>query len=695
MSNINQIKTSNIQSLQQKVNSSSKINLNRNTDLDIIISPEDKHIFPDISIDEKNIDDPIFAGIEDNVVVDNSFSSTTYTINGSNVGASISIGDDRQSYGFQKQQPRSNFANVNGKVFNDEKNKTSIKYTGKQLSALTDMTYELPPLHNNNRRTVLEDNKNSGFFDGNEILISPSGGTAIDSTFGLDININDLEENRKSWSDMSKMKFKKQANIQRIHHKENNPENNYWIKQNHESTFYEPSSNIDISKTSDDNNERRRPINRSNSRSRIDFRTSISNSSPEGYRYLYNEPVVPISQIRSIVQQQVEELHSTLSMHDVQLTSLLHRTRDYNRSISGVIEQQELHDIEIKKIISEITSRIDDKVHNDIERLEHRISMLENRAQSQAQAHIAAQLDGARRVAKLESLISNMNIEDSEFNSSDLQSGDNNISSKNNSNVEQISLDENKISEMVRNLVNDKLEDSNNDIKEVRAMINQIKKSYKKVAHSEPNDQDKVIQIKENELVSPKKTGYLNENLTIPTNSNVDSNKPYNELGTWVWCNGKITRHSNMIPWNIETYNNGLTYEWSTDAIEIVIKEQGIYEVKCVVFSSVRPSLQLLINGSTVVSALSTGVTPIVHHKAGYQRKEENSGNSDPNEASPEHDPLLNNTNTKGGPDSGVTGVTLAESLCISSNNTRLSIRYRGGRKGRLGHGLLTIARIV
>lgn len=94
--------------------------------------------------------------------------------------------------------------------------------------------------------------------------------------------------------------------------------------------------------------------------------------------------------------------------------------------------------------------------------------------------------------------------------------------------------------------------------------------------------------------------------------------QPYGgACGQWIW-NSETLQYDSSIPWNLETYNtDGHNFQWEMNGSQIRVQQEGIYEISFAFFTKVKPTIKLMINGETVMSAINSS-SYVVHHSSGY-----------------------------------------------------------------------------
>ncbi|KAI8897345.1 hypothetical protein BC833DRAFT_594276 [Globomyces pollinis-pini] len=145
--------------------------------------------------------------------------------------------------------------------------------------------------------------------------------------------------------------------------------------------------------------------------------------------------------------------------------------------------------------------------------------------------------------------------------------------------------------------------------------------------------------------------------------------QPFYRCGQWLWNSGTLKLGS-AVPWNLETTNTDPeNFKWDADNHNIRIKDAGLYEINLAFFTKAKPSIQLVVNGESVLSAINSP-SYIVHHSSGFV------------------------TDGTGRVESGtVTGISLVDFLTIPSKST-VSIHFHGLKKNIPAHGFLGLKRL-
>eukprot|EP00698_Gefionella_okellyi_P022603 TRINITY_DN750_c0_g2_i1.p1 TRINITY_DN750_c0_g2~~TRINITY_DN750_c0_g2_i1.p1 ORF type:complete len:432 (-),score=120.43 TRINITY_DN750_c0_g2_i1:55-1350(-) len=132
-------------------------------------------------------------------------------------------------------------------------------------------------------------------------------------------------------------------------------------------------------------------------------------------------------------------------------------------------------------------------------------------------------------------------------------------------------------------------------------------------------------------------------------------------VARWIWKSGK-TKTGHGVPWNVQSVNtNPDNFLWEKDKVHIVVNAPGLYELSFGFFARKKPSVQLLINGEPVLSAINTA-SYVIHHSSGRL------------------------TSVGSHPSGSVTGLTLVDFLALPQR-ARIAISYNGeeGAEGFLG----------
>ena len=86
-----------------------------------------------------------------------------------------------------------------------------------------------------------------------------------------------------------------------------------------------------------------------------------------------------------------------------------------------------------------------------------------------------------------------------------------------------------------------------------------------------------------------------------------------NCVGRWYWKTGNLKK-GYMIPWESQIINTCTeNFVWEMEKETILVIEPGLYEINMGFYADRRPTIQLLINGEPVVSAVNSS-SSVIHH---------------------------------------------------------------------------------
>ena len=89
-----------------------------------------------------------------------------------------------------------------------------------------------------------------------------------------------------------------------------------------------------------------------------------------------------------------------------------------------------------------------------------------------------------------------------------------------------------------------------------------------------------------------------------------------NCVGRWLWKSGEL-KNEYAVPWEIQSVNTCPdNFLWEKDRISVLTVAPGLYEITMGFFTKKKPSVQLLINGEVVLSAVNSA-SYVIHHSSG------------------------------------------------------------------------------
>lgn len=89
-----------------------------------------------------------------------------------------------------------------------------------------------------------------------------------------------------------------------------------------------------------------------------------------------------------------------------------------------------------------------------------------------------------------------------------------------------------------------------------------------------------------------------------------------NCTGRWAWKSGQV-KNGYAVPWEIQLINTAPdNYLWEKDKTSVTVVAPGLYEIDMGFYSDKKPTVQLLVNGEPVLSAINSA-SYVVHHSSG------------------------------------------------------------------------------
>ena len=121
----------------------------------------------------------------------------------------------------------------------------------------------------------------------------------------------------------------------------------------------------------------------------------------------------------------------------------------------------------------------------------------------------------------------------------------------------------------------------------------------------------------------------------------------------WLWKSGELL-NGFAIPWEIQTINTcPENFLWDEDKSTVLTVAPGLYEINFGFFSSKQPTVQVLVNGEPILSAVNTS-SYVIHHSSGKLKP---SG--------------------KTHPDGNLTGLTMIDFIALPAR-ARVTLSYKG-----------------
>ena len=88
-----------------------------------------------------------------------------------------------------------------------------------------------------------------------------------------------------------------------------------------------------------------------------------------------------------------------------------------------------------------------------------------------------------------------------------------------------------------------------------------------------------------------------------------------NCLGRWSWKSG-VVRNGYAVPWEIQLVNTSPDiFFWEKDKTSIFISSAGLYEITMGIYAEKKPTVQILLNGEPLISAVNSS-SYLLHHNS-------------------------------------------------------------------------------
>lgn len=89
-----------------------------------------------------------------------------------------------------------------------------------------------------------------------------------------------------------------------------------------------------------------------------------------------------------------------------------------------------------------------------------------------------------------------------------------------------------------------------------------------------------------------------------------------NCVARWTWKSGQV-KNGYAVPWEIQTVNTAPdNYLWEKDKTSVMVVASGLYEISMGFYADKKPTVQILINGEPIMSAVNSG-SSVIHHSSG------------------------------------------------------------------------------
>lgn len=92
-----------------------------------------------------------------------------------------------------------------------------------------------------------------------------------------------------------------------------------------------------------------------------------------------------------------------------------------------------------------------------------------------------------------------------------------------------------------------------------------------------------------------------------------------NCVARWSWKSGQV-RNGYAVPWEIQTVNTAPdNFLWEKEKTSVMVVASGLYEISMGFYADKKPTVQILINGEPVMSAVNSS-SYVIHHTGGKSK---------------------------------------------------------------------------
>ena len=85
----------------------------------------------------------------------------------------------------------------------------------------------------------------------------------------------------------------------------------------------------------------------------------------------------------------------------------------------------------------------------------------------------------------------------------------------------------------------------------------------------------------------------------------------------WMWKSGNLAPNGYAVPWEVQSINTcPENFLWEEDKSVILTVAPGLYEISLGFFCHKKPTVQVLVNGETILTAVNSA-SFVIHHSSG------------------------------------------------------------------------------
>jgi vacuolar-type H+-ATPase catalytic subunit A/Vma1 len=92
-----------------------------------------------------------------------------------------------------------------------------------------------------------------------------------------------------------------------------------------------------------------------------------------------------------------------------------------------------------------------------------------------------------------------------------------------------------------------------------------------------------------------------------------------NCVARWTWKSG-VVKNGYAVPWEIQTVNTAPdNFLWEKEKTSVMVVAAGLYEISIGFYADKKPTVQILVNGEPILSAVNSA-SYVIHHSSGKMK---------------------------------------------------------------------------
>jgi hypothetical protein len=85
----------------------------------------------------------------------------------------------------------------------------------------------------------------------------------------------------------------------------------------------------------------------------------------------------------------------------------------------------------------------------------------------------------------------------------------------------------------------------------------------------------------------------------------------------WLWKSGQVAANGYAVPWEVQSINTcPENFLWEEDKSVVLTNAPGLYEIALGFFCQKKPTVQVLVNGETILTCVNSA-SYVIHHGSG------------------------------------------------------------------------------